>query len=414
MPSRASTKCSIRKWQAGSGRVCEQRGRDLKVCQICAVDISHKILLAALNKSIVTAGHDLVLVSSPGPHFDTLKAEGYRVVSINIARNQNFFSHMKSVTELYRFMRRESFDLVHVHTPVAALLGRIAARLARVPLVVYTAHGFYFHENMPAPQRAFHQGLEKWAGRMTDFLFTQSAEDAATARDLKLLPADRILAIGNGVELRRFDPHCAGHRRQETRRELGLPDSARVILSMGRLVREKGYGELFQALSKMKADALPDHHLLVVGSRLDSDRDDGLRAEIRRVEQDSDLKRRVHFLGQQEDIAGLLSASDIFVLPSHREGMPRSIIEAMASGLPVVATDIRGCREEVVAGTTGLLVPVGDVDALAAALAELVSDPEKARAMGAAGRQRAQALYDESAVVARQLEVYQQLHETAC
>ncbi len=386
----------------------------MKVCQICAVDISHKILLAALNKSIVTAGHDLVLVSSPGPHFDTLKAEGYRVVSINIARNQNFFSHMKSVTELYRFMRRESFDLVHVHTPVAALLGRIAARLARVPLVVYTAHGFYFHENMPAPQRAFHQGLEKWAGRMTDFLFTQSAEDAATARDLKLLPADRILAIGNGVELRRFDPHCAGHRRQETRRELGLPDSARVILSMGRLVREKGYGELFQALSKMKADALPDHHLLVVGSRLDSDRDDGLRAEIRRVEQDSDLKRRVHFLGQQEDIAGLLSASDIFVLPSHREGMPRSIIEAMASGLPVVATDIRGCREEVVAGTTGLLVPVGDVDALAAALAELVSDPEKARAMGAAGRQRAQALYDESAVVARQLEVYQQLHETAC
>jgi glycosyltransferase involved in cell wall biosynthesis len=146
-------------------------------------------------------------------------------------------------------------------------------------------------------------------------------------------------------------------------------------------------------------------HLWVAGDRLASDHADAIDGALAEVEADPSLRARVHLLGQRDDIADLLRAADIFTLPSHREGMPRSIIEAMMTGLPVVATDIRGCREEVLDGETGLLIPVGDPAALRDALARLAGDPALRHSMGAAGRDRALALYDETRVIARQLEL---------
>jgi len=172
-----------------------------------------------------------------------------------------------------------------------------------------------------------------------------------------------------------------------------------VIVMTGRLVAEKGYPELFRAMAGL------DAHLWVAGDRLASDHADAIDAALARLEADPSLKARVHLLGQRDDIADLLRAADIFTLPSHREGMPRSIIEAMMTGLPVVATDIRGCREEVIDGETGVLVPVDDPTRLREALARLAGDPDLRRNMGDAGRDRALALYDETRVIARQLDL---------
>ena len=175
------------------------------------------------------------------------------------------------------------------------------------------------------------------------------------------------------------------------------PTTTPVIAMIGRLVAEKGYPELFEAMRAV------DAQLWVIGERLKSDHAQAIDAQIEAVQRDPVLKQRVRFLGYRGDVPALLRAADIFTLPSHREGMPRSIVEAMLSGLPVVATDIRGSREEVVDGETGYLVPLGDVAALARALERLARDPDLRRSLGAAGRARALDLHDESKIVARQI-----------
>jgi glycosyltransferase involved in cell wall biosynthesis len=141
----------------------------------------------------------------------------------------------------------------------------------------------------------------------------------------------------------------------------------------------------------------------VVGERLASDHAQSIERDIAAVEADPDLSRRIRFLGYRADVPDLLRAANAFVLPSHREGMPRSIVEAMLTGLPVIATDIRGSREEVLDSETGLLVPVRDGKALGAAIAKLAGDSDLRARLGDAGLRRARALYDERLVVERQM-----------
>lgn len=375
-------------------------GRALKICQLCAVDFTLYHFLLPLMRAMRAEGHEIVGVCSDGPLLARVRREGLRVEAIGIVRGYNPIEHWKTFRALLRFFRAERFDIVHVHTPVAALIGRIAARCAQVPTIVYTAHGFYFHDLMPVWKRMLFIGLEYLGGRFTDILFTQSAEDATIARRYALCRGGVIEPIGNGSDPDRFFPVTVDDStRAALRRELGVDDGAPVIAMIGRLVAEKGYPELFEAMRKV------DAQLWVIGERLKSDHAQPIDASIETVQRDPRLAARVRFLGYRSDVPALLRAADIFTLPSHREGMPRSTVEAMLSGLPVVATDIRGSREEVVDGETGYLVPLGDIDALADALQRLAADPNLRRRLGAAGRTRAIALYDESKIIARQLTV---------
>ncbi|MDJ0951666.1 MAG: glycosyltransferase family 4 protein [Alphaproteobacteria bacterium] len=369
----------------------------MKICQLCAVDFTMYHFLLPLMEGMQRAGHDVVGVCSPGELVGPVREAGFRVETVPIARSYDLRRHLESYAALLAFMRRERFDLVHVHTPVAALIGRVAAWRAGVPRIAYTAHGFYFHERMPRSKRMLFLALEWLAGRTTDVLFTQAEEDAATARRYRLCRGDIVTAIGNGVDPIRFESDNTVRGR--VRHNLGVDEDTVVIVMVGRLVAEKGYPELFEAMRSVAAQ------LWVVGERLKSDHATAIDRALGDAQSDPDLATRVRFLGYRQDVPDLMRAADVFTLPSHREGMPRSIIEAMFAGLPVVATDIRGSREEVVDNETGLLVPVGDVGALARALSRLVGDPQARTDMGRAGRARAQALYNEADVVARQLDL---------
>ncbi len=360
----------------------------MKVCQLCAVDFTLHHFLLPLIRGIEAAGHEVVAVCAEGPLLDGVRAAGPRVETVPFSRNLDLINHLRTYLRLVALFRRERFDLVHVHTPVAGIIGRLAARHAGVPRIIYTAHGFYFHARMPWFKRAPFIALEWLAGRVTDMLFTQAAEDAHTARRLGLCRGGVIEAIGNGADPAVFHPAT----------DAGGGDGV-TILMVGRLVAEKGYVELFEAMRGV------DAHLWVVGERLPSDHAGAIDEAMEAARRDPALAPRVRFLGRRDDMAEIMRSVDIFVLPSHREGMPRTIIEAMLSGLPVVATDIRGCNEEVAAGETGLLVPVGDAAALAAALTRRVGDAALRARLGAAGRDRAVALYDESKVVARQIKL---------
>ncbi len=379
--------------------------KPIKVLQVAAIDTTVHFLLRPLMKQLRNEGHEVHVVCSPGPYLQMLEEQGYLVHSIPIARKIAPFSNLRSLWYLYRLMRRERFAIVHVHTPVAAALGRIAAKLAGVPIIVYTAHGFYFHELMSRWMRRLVIWVERWVGhRCTDTLLTQSLEDAKTAIRERIMDKDSVVWIGNGVDPQLFDLSPS----EGLRAELGLAPENKVVGFIGRLVREKGVEELFEAMGKV-VQQIPMAKLLVVGGTLRSDRGGRVTERLEEIIAHKDLHHVVTFAGFREDIAELLAVMDVFVLPSYREGMPRTILEAMAAGKPVIATNIRGCREEVIPEVTGLLVPVRDSTALAKAILAVLSNEELSHRMGEAGRMRVETEFDEAAVLQMQIEVYRKL-----
>lgn len=373
-----------------------------RVLQLCAVDFTARHFLKPLVRFLEGKGCEVVMACTPGPHWQEMQAEGLRLHPIDIRRNYNVLAHRRAVNDLTEYLTSEHFDIIHTHTPIAALIGRIAATRAGVPVRFYTAHGFYFHDRMNPILRRAHIELERFGARYCDFIFTQSEEDRLTAIRAGIVAESKIKTIGNGIDLRRFSREAVtAEDRDRLKAELGIRNDDRIVAIIGRLVPEKGYGELFEAVRGLRRE-IPNLRLLVIGQALPSDRTalggDRLREEGAFI-----------FAGMRSDVPALLSLAEIFTLPSWREGMPRSVIEAMGMGLPVVATDIRGCREEVVHEQTGLLVPVKNAKELAAALKTLLLDTAKAKTFGAAGRARAEERYDERAVLERQWDVYRRV-----
>lgn len=348
-------------------------------------------------------GWHVTCVCSPGSNEDFIRRHVFDYQPIKISRSLNPFKALITLVRLFLFFRQSSFDVLHVHTPVAAFLGRIAGKIAGIPTVIYTAHGFFFHDDMPFLKRHFFVLLERFAGFFTDLLFCQSSEDAASAVRLSILPASRVFFIGNGVDINKFtpDPYLLSES-SRLKESLGIPNRAFVFGFIGRHVCEKGLCELLHAASLI-APSFPNFYLILVGERLSSDHSSAVDVDILKAK--NVLGDKLIVLGPRSDIPMLLSVMDVFCLPSWREGMPRSIIEAMMMSKPVIATDIRGCREEVINGETGLLVPVKSAGQIAKALLYFLHNPSKAKLFGQNGRARALAEFDEDTVLKLQIDL---------
>ena len=379
----------------------------VRVLHVTAVPETVTSFLVPLLDALRTSGYQVDIACRNDAGAERLRKSGYAVNPIAFSRRVVSISHLRTLRELRRLLKRGHYDLVHVHTPLASVLGRLAAWTCRVPIVVYTAHGFYFHDRMSPYLRRGLIWIERFlARRTTDFLLTVSCEDRDTAIRERIMPTTRIHCLRSvGLNLSRFDA-CQEH--SSIRASLGLLPGDRVVCFVGRLVREKGILDLAEAMAAVRTQ-VPNAKLLVVGEALPSDRVRGTAGRLARLIEKHALEGSVVFAGYREDVPALLSLSDVFVLPSYREGMPVTILEAMASRKPVVATDIRGCREEVVDGVTGRLVPPGDPRALADAVSAILMDSEGAAKMGQAGRKRVEAEFDEKRVVAEQLALYKQL-----
>jgi glycosyltransferase involved in cell wall biosynthesis len=373
----------------------------LRILQLCAVDFTAYHLLRPLGLRLRESGYDVSFCCSPGRGLDILEEEGFDVYRIPVSRSYNIFSHIVSFFRMMKLMRRERFDIVHTHTPVAGLIGRAAARAARVRWIVYTAHGFYFHEDMHGLLRGAMRSIERYGASMSDLIFVQSREDLEEAVEARIAPAERLVHIGNGVNPVLFGKEENAQAAVRLREEFGI-DGDPVIGFTGRIVREKGVFEFVRAAGIVSRD-YPEAKFVMIGAPLDSDRDDCLQ-EIERLVREEGLSQRIVMTGYREDVPAILSLLDLFVMPSYREGMPRALLEAMATGLPVVATDIRGCREEVVDNETGLLVPPRDHYALGEAVLKILSDSEVASRMGRAGRERILERFDERVVTRMQVE----------
>jgi len=363
----------------------------MKILEITNVDFSLRHFLLPLMRGIRSRGHEVIGVSADGPLLDIARAEDFRIAPVPFARSLSLPAQWRAFRALIALMRAERPDLVHAHMPISGFLARAAARVAGVPRVAYTCHGFLFNQPSPWPRRAISLALEWIGGRMTDVYMTVSAEEAGDARRLWI--ARRAVAIGNGRDPTRYRPDADARAR--VRAEFGVSPGRVVVIAVSRLVRHKGYPELLAAMRDLDAE------LWIVGERLASDHGEDMEPHFVAA----DLKERLRRLGYREDVPALLAAADIFALPSHFEGLPMSVIEAMLTGLPVVATDISGPREQVVQGITGLLVPPRRVPELAEALRRLTSDAALRSRMGEAGRVRALELYDEEKIVNRTLDL---------
>ena len=380
--------------------------KKIKVLQVTAVDITITYLLLPLIDRLKKEGYNVQVVSSPGKYTDELKQAGYIINAVDIGRKIRPIANLKAIFALYKLIRREKFDIVHVHSPLAAMLGRIAAKMARAPVIIYTAHGFYFHENMRKKKRRLVIWMEKILARAcTNILLLQSGEDRATAIKEGISLSQNAVWISNGVDINKFKP---GSPDEKLRSSFGIKKEDKVVGFAGRIVREKGIEELVMAVGIIKK-RVPSVKLLIAGDTLGSDRDKGTKEKIKNIIAKNNLKENVIFAGQRNDMPRIYALMDVFVLPSFREGMPRSILEAMASAKPVVATDIRGSREEVARGVTGKIVPVGEVNPLAGAITEILLDKKLAIKMGEAGRKRVEEEFNEEMVLDKEIEIYKRL-----
>jgi glycosyltransferase involved in cell wall biosynthesis len=364
----------------------------LKIIEVTNVDFSLRHFLLPLMRAMRARGHEVIGVCAEGPLLDAVRAEGFRVVAPRLERRVSLLAHWRAFRDMLRLFRAERPDLVHAHMPISGFLARMAAWWAGVPRIAYTGHGFWFNFPGSWPRAAVGFAMEWTAARVTDPFLTVSEVEARDARRLHIHSG--AIAVGNGRDPARFRPDLTARRR--LRAELGVPDEQVVVLAVSRLVWHKGYPELAAAMREV-----PGAALWVAGERLASDRGPDMEALLR----SAGLGERLRLLGYREDVPALMAAADIFVLPSRFEGLPMSVIEAMLTGLPVVACDVRGPAEQVVEGVTGLLVPAGDAKALAAALQRLVDDTALRASMGTGGRVRAVERYDEAKVLVRTMEL---------
>lgn len=366
----------------------------MRVLQVTNVDFSLRHFLLPLMRAARARGHEVVGMCAEGPLLDLPRAEGFRIIPVPMARSLSPRANLAALSAIRAALRAERFDLVHAHMPISGFLARLAARIEGVPRIAYTCHGFLFNQPGPLWRRALSLGVEWAGGRLTDIFLTVGEEEAADARRLRVHRG--AVAVGNGRDPALFRPDPAA--RAALRAELGIPEQAPVVIATARLVRHKGWPELLEAMAR-----LPDAHLIAVGERLPSDHGEDMAPHFARAA--AAMGPRLHALGYRHDVPRLLAAADVFCLPSHFEGLPMSVIEAMLTGLPVVATDIRGCREQVAPGETGLLVPPMQAAPLGDALARLCADPGLRESMGRAGLARARALFTEERVLARTLDL---------
>ena len=345
-----------------------------RLVHVTTSDISLALLLGPQLRAFADAGMEVIGASAPGPFVDRLTGWGITHVPLRHATRSVSVGHdLMALYELERLFRRLRPDIVHTHNPKPGLYGRIAARTAGVPGIVNTVHGLYAAPEDSPGRKAVVYGLERIAATCSDVELFQNPEDLEVMRRMGAL---------------------------------GAANDAIVVGTVGRLVWQKGFRELLAAAQHLRS--IRSNVLFVIIGGEDPAKGDALeQGDIAAAR----ALGNVIFTGHRDNVGELYHGFDMYALPSYREGFPRSAMEAAASGIPVIATDIRGCRQVVDHDVTGLLVPIHDAGSLALAIAELAGDESRRIEMGFQGRRKAEAEFDDRAIIRRTLTAYETLPE---
>lgn len=326
------------------------------------------------------------------------REHGILLHQIDFHRNPLHPSNYRAYRQLFALMQREKYDLVHCNTPIGGVAGRIAARRLGIQPVIYEAHGFHFYQGAALSSWLIFYPIERMLARWTDALITINTEDERRAEKMRLRKGGRRFYLpGIGIDVSRYadlPKDCL-----MLRDELKIAQSDPLVLSVGELNRNKNHEVVIRALAY-----LPSVHYAIAGKG-------ELLSHLIQVAREQGVVDRVHFLGFRTDIYQVYQSGDIFCLPSFREGLSASIMEAMASGLPVVCSNIRGNIDLVLPGEGGMLITPNDVLGFSKAIQAILTDPLLAKRMGEYNRNRIQGFSLEH-VTALQRQIYEAVSGT--
>ena len=376
----------------------------IRLCVIVTVDITLQNLCRGRFEYFMERGYDVTVVCAPTPLAAEIEARGVRLHTAPLSRAVTPLRDLRALWNLYRFLKREQFDLIEVSTPKASLIGAVAARLAGAPLVVHLLRGLAYQHQKGLTYRLLrmsHRIACRFAHRVIAISQTnleQACKDGVCSRE-------KIVVLGqgssNGVDLDRFSP-VDDATAKGARRRLDIPDDAIVAGCVARMTRDKGMVELVDAFTAL-GETMPHLYLLLVGDYEQRDRPPPRIVEA--IEQHP----RILCVGWQEDTRSFFSVMDFFVLPTYREGLSTVLLEAAAMGLPLITTAASGWSEQVDDDATTLFVPTGDTTELKEAMGKLASSAELRAQLGKAGRSRVEQHYDNRKVWALQEQEFRRL-----
>jgi len=345
-------------------------------------------------------GHEVFALCPDDEWTEALKAKGIRVIDVPYHAH-SLVSACVGAVKTWLACLRHRFDVVHTHNALPGVTGRIAGRLAGVPVVLHTWHSWPSRLPRPWHIRLGFALLEPLATAAADAVLFLNPDDLASWSAIKGVAARKARLIGNGINVEEFVRRAGTDARTRIRRELGVGEDTYLLVKVARMEHpRKGHVFLLEGLKRYRERGGRDVAALFVGA---GDDEAIVRSEAARL----GLADVVLFPGYRKDIPDILSAADLSVLTSPFEGVPRALMESMALGVPVLGTDVPGTRMLVKSGESGLLVSHGDVEGLAAALLRLSEDPPLAKRLGEEGRRRVREKFNEPEVAARILSVYE-------
>lgn len=354
----------------------------------------------SLARALREDGHDILLISPPGPYGEKLRSQGFRWIPAPLARKSlNPLREFALLAWLWRLIRKERPDLIHGFTIKCAVYGGLVGRLTktgRINAVAGMGYVFISDSLKARALRPFVRLLMRGAfGGERTRIILQNPDDVQLLRGARVVRPDQIrLLRGSGVDVARFLPPKA---------QKSAPRPLRVVLA-ARMLWDKGVGEFVEAARMLKSEGRAID--FVLAGEPDPGNPAAIPEESLRAWQTDGV---ADWLGHVTDMPRLFAEADIVVLPSYREGLPKSLIEAAACARPLITTDVPGCREVVTHDVDGLLVPVRNADALAKAIGRLHDDPELARRLGDAARAKALTEFDERVVISGTIAVYREI-----
>lgn len=368
--------------------------------------IAHISTSVALNQTVFNQmvyqqkqGHRVVALCPDDEWTKPIKYKDIPVIHVPFLWHNAKASLTSALLRTFLVCRQEKFDVVHTHTLLPGIAGRIGARLAGVPCVVHTFHSWQPHLYKSLAFRWGFYATEIAASHFAHAMLFQNPDDLRSWSKIPAIPAQKATLVGNGIDFSAIAKRVGLGARERIRKEFGISDDAFVIVNVARFEPQKGHFFLLNTLKHLIPQVNRKVVAVLVGIGIDQEK---IEAEVKRL----DLQDVVYFTGYRQDVPDILTASDVSVMTSHYEGIPRALMESMALGIPVVATDVPGTRTLIQSGQTGLLVEYGDVPGLSSALAKVLTDPALAGRLGERGRYLVQTKFNEYTVADRVEEVY--------
>ena len=357
------------------------------------------LLLLYLAKHLDKKKFDVTVAFGPGYMLDgEFFKEGISVYTISTSRKIAPFSIVKGFFQIYRLIKEKRFDIVHSHTSVGGLIGRIAGKLAGVPVVIWSIHGFASHEGQNRFKKYFFLLIEKLLDKFTDHYVAVSEALKKEGIQNRILTSNKITVIHNGIELRNYNKNFNVIQKKK---ELGIEMSRTIIGTVTRFEPQKAIHDFLVSVSYVKK-TYPDIKVVIAG-------DGPLRREIEKLINDLKLNDNITLLGWRNDVPEILAVLDIFCQSSLWEGCPMVLLEAMAVGKPIIATNVGGVKEIVEDDNTGILVPPADPKAMGDAIVKLMNNKEKTMKMGMNGRRRAESFFNVDLMLIKYERLYQEL-----